>query len=125
MKKVEISSATLSAIKNLLFANDGVNIKPLVEDLKVGETNEDLLAINVALVMQGAKPNICEKSRYKIYDNVFYRYDFVSYSLILDVVTCVETKFKRLENGDGEQLYREKTFSMTLSDWENLPTSIQ
>lgn len=62
MKKIEISSATLNAIKNLLFANDGVNIKPLVEDLKVGETNEDLLAINVALVMQGAKPEICEKA---------------------------------------------------------------
>lgn len=124
MKKIEISSATLSAIKNMLFANDGINIKPLVEDLKVGETNEDLLAINVALVIQGAKPEICEKSRYKVYDNVFYRYDFISYSLILDAITCVETKFKRLENGDGEQLYREKTFSMSLSDWENLPTSI-
>lgn len=124
MKKVEISSATLSAIKNLLFNNDGINIKPLVDDLKVGDTNEDLLAINVALVMQGAKPAICEKSRYKVYDNIFYRYDFVSYSLILDAVTCVETKFKRLENGDGEQVYKEHTTTMSLSDWENLPTSI-
>lgn len=124
MKKIEISSATLSAIKNMLFANEGVNIKPLVNDLKVGETNEDLLAINVALVMKGAKPEICEKSRYKVYDNVFYRYDFISYSLILDAVTCVETKFKRLDNGDAEQLYKEHTASMSLSEWENLPTSI-
>lgn len=124
MKKVEISSATLNAIKNLLFANDGINIKPLVEDLKVGETNEDLLAINVALVMQGAKPEICEKSRYRTYDGMFYRYDFVSYSLILDTITCVETKFKRLESGDGEQLYKERTTTMTLSEWENMQTSI-
>lgn len=124
MKKIEISSATLNAIKNLLFANEGTNIKPLVDDLKIGEDNEDLLAINVALVMQGAKPTICEQSRYRTYEGMFYRYDFVSYSLILDTITCVETKFKRLENGDAEQIYKERTTTMNLNDWENLPTSI-
>ena len=55
---------------------------------------------------------------------MFYRYDFVSYSLILDTITCTETKFKRLENGDGEQIYKERTTTMNLNDWENLPTSI-
>ena len=124
MKKVEISSATLNAIKNLLFNDEGTNIKPLVDDLKAGDINEDLLAINVALVMKGAKPEICEKSRYRTYDGMFYRYDFVSYSLILDTITCTETKFKRLETGDGEQLYKERTTTMSLSEWENLPTSI-
>lgn len=124
MKKVEISVATLSAIKNLLFTNEGTNIKPLVDDLKVGDANEDLLAINVALVMQGAKPTICEESRYRTYDNMFYRYDFISYSLILDTITCVETKFKRLENGDGEQLYKERATTMNLNDWESLSKSI-
>ena len=125
MKTTQISTATLSAIKNLLLETEnGINIKPLVDDLKVGDVNEDLLAINIALVMRGVKPTISNESRYREYDNMFFRYDFVSYSLIHDLVTATETKFRKLENGDGKQVYKERSITMNVCEWESLKTSL-
>lgn len=57
---VEIPQITLNALKNLLFNDEGMNIFPIIEDLSTGwaEDHKDLLAIHVALVMKGIKPDI-------------------------------------------------------------------
>lgn len=58
---VEIPAVTLSALKGLLFNDNGnIDLTPLINDLSVGldEGRKDLMAINVALTMKGLKPEV-------------------------------------------------------------------
>ena len=58
---VEIPAVTLSALKGLLFNDNGnIDLTPLVNDLSIGldEGRKDLMAINVALTFKGLKPEI-------------------------------------------------------------------
>lgn len=87
---VEISAATLSAIKSMLFTNDGsgVDLSPIVTDLCVGDENRDLVAINTALVFRGAVPEIDKTTRFGQDYKSLIEYTFISYSLIKDKVTA-------------------------------------
>lgn len=107
MRNVEISQMTLSAIKSLLFkSNDGIDVSPIVEDLYIRDEEKDLLAINVALVMKGAKPEIDMSSRFVHYsDNRLRRYIPKHYSLINNTITC-ETCYMELDK-DGVWNYSE------------------
>ena len=123
---INISSATLSAIRSLLFNNEGVDISPIVNDMATADDNKDLLAINVALVMRGAKPTIDEASRYnKFYNNKgFARWDFVSYSLIRDLVTYKVVEYDYTETGDATKRNREYLNTCSLANWEEMATQL-
>lgn len=123
---INISSATLSAIRSLLFNNEGVDISPIVNDMATADDNKDLLAINVALVMRGAKPTIDETSRYnKFYNNKgFARWDFVSYSLIRDLVTYKVVEYDYTETGDATKRNREYLNTCSLANWEEMATQL-
>lgn len=101
MRNIEISQMTLSAIKSLLFnSNDGIDVSPIIEDLYTKDEEKDLLAINVALIMKGAKPEIDMSPRFVYYtDNRMRRYIPKHYSLINNTVTCETCYIKIDENG--------------------------
>ena len=85
---------TFNALKNLLFSADGtVDVSPIVDDLAVSEDYKDLLAINVALVMKGIKPEI-GKFRYKKEGNLLITWELVHYSLISGIVTVKVSAMK-------------------------------
>lgn len=90
---INVPVSTLNAIKNLLFSADegGVNLSTIVDDLAVGETNKDLMAINIGLTYKGIKPEIDTTIRYSRDYRDLVEYTFVKYSMIRDLVT-VEKK---------------------------------
>ena len=91
---VSIPMPTFNALKNLLFSADGtVDVSPIVDDLAVSEDYKDLLAINVALVMKGIKPEI-GKFRYKKEGNLLITWELVHYSLISGIVTVKVSAMK-------------------------------
>ena len=86
---VTIPSTTLNALKGLLFnSENGVDLTPIVQDLTVGNDNEDLTAINVALTFKGMKPKIDSSSRFDDSYKSLIKYDFISFSLIRNMVTA-------------------------------------
>lgn len=123
---VQVPEMTLKALKGLLFNDkDGIDINPIVEDLSASYDNKDLCAINVALTFKGMKPEICQKSRYqKDWRNEYYRYDFVSYSLILGLVKVVAHKFRLEENGDATELGFNDSM-LTCKEWLSYTTNAQ
>lgn len=85
---VTIPASTLNALKGLLFnSEEGVDLNPIIKDLAVGNTNEDLVAINVGLVFKGLTPEIDTAVRYSKDYKELVQYTFVSYSMIRDLVT--------------------------------------
>lgn len=91
---VSVPMPTFNALKNLLFSADGtVDVSPIVDDLAVSEDYKDLLAINVALVMKGIKPEI-GKFRYKKEGNLLITWELVHYSLISGIVTVKVSAMK-------------------------------
>lgn len=85
---VTIPASTLNALKGLLFnSEEGVDLNPIIKDLAVGGTNEDLVAINVGLVFKGLTPEIDTTVRYAKDYRELVQYTFVSYSMIRDLVT--------------------------------------
>lgn len=85
---VTIPASTLNALKGLLFnSEEGVDLNPIIKDLAVGNTNEDLVAINVGLVFKGLTPEIDTTVRYSKDYRELIQYTFVSYSMIRDLVT--------------------------------------
>lgn len=78
---------TLNALKQLLFNDKGtVDISPIVNDMTTEENNQDLLAINIALVMKGMKPEI-GKFRYKKEGDLLITWEMKHFSLINGIVT--------------------------------------
>lgn len=119
---VEMPAVTLNAIKSLLFTDKGgVDLSNIINDLG----GSDLTAINVALVYKGAKPQIDTRSRYEWnYGTKYYRYDFVSFSLILNKVECKKVAYNLLESGDAEETGSYDTV-IDLQDWLNKTTNAQ
>ena len=84
---VAIPEPTLNALKNLLFSAEGmINISPIVNDLAISENCKDMLAINIALVMKGIKPDI-GKFRFKKEGSLLITWELTHFSLISGVVT--------------------------------------
>jgi hypothetical protein len=100
MKKslfVEMPRMTFEALKGLLFSNEGIDLSPIINDL---DNDNELTAINVALVFKGLKPELSAKV---VYDaswdgKTIYRYEFKNFSLILGNVLCIKSKMKFNEN---------------------------
>ena len=130
MKKiasVSIPVTTLNALKGLLFnSEDGVDLSPIVKDLTVGNTSEDLVAINVGLTFKGLTPEIDTTTRYSKDYRDLVEYTFVSYSLIRDLVTYERKIIARWDTNkndlcpyEDKQPYKD---SMSLSSWFDLST---
>ena len=119
---VEMPEITLNAIKSLLFTDKGgIDLSSIINDLG----GSDLTAINVALVYKGAKPQVDTRSRYEWnYGTKYYRYDFVSFSLILNKVECKKVAYNLLESGDAEETGSYDTV-LDLNDWLNKTTNAQ
>lgn len=84
---VAVPEPTLNALKNLLFSAKGtIDVSPIVDDLAVSEDWKDILAINIALVMNGIKPEI-GKFRFKKEGNLLITWELIHFSLISGVVT--------------------------------------
>ena len=95
---VAIPEPTLNALKNLLFSAEGIiNVSPIVNDLAISENCKDMLAINIALVMKGMKPDI-GKFRFKKEGNLLITWELTHFSLISGVVT-VRVSAKKYDSG--------------------------
>lgn len=120
--KVTISAAMLNCLKQVLFSQThGIDLSPIVEDLG----GNDKTAIAVALAYKGIKPEIDTTTRFG-YNGAFYtKYEFVSYSIILDTVIVASTyisynKETKQWDTDSKQ-YRDLTFN--LDRWLDTSTS--
>ena len=95
---VAVPLPTLNALKQLLFNDKGtVDISPIVNDMATEECNQEILAINIALVMRGMKPEI-GRFRYKKEGNLLITWELKHFSLINGVVT-VKVHALEYENG--------------------------
>ena len=84
---VAIPEPTLNALKNLLFSTKGtIDVSPIVNDLAISENCRDIMAINIALVMNGMKPDI-GKFRFKKEGRILITWELTHFSLISGVVT--------------------------------------
>ena len=123
---VSVPSTTLNALKGLLFnSENGVDLSSIVNDLKTADVNEELLSINVGLTFKGLKPTIDTASRYGYDYKSVIRYDFVSYSMILNKVTCKRTRIAEWDDKKGDMIPCNKdSYDVTFSieDWLNKDT---
>ena len=95
---VAIPEPTLNALKNLLFSTEGIiNVSPIVNDLAISENCKDMLAINIALVMKGIKPDI-GKFRFKKEGSLLITWELTHFSLISGIVT-VSVSAKKYDSG--------------------------
>ena len=95
---VAIPEPTLNALKNLLFSVEGtIDVSPIVDDLAISENCKDILAINIALVMKGMKPDI-GKFRFKKEGSLLITWELTHFSLINGVVT-VRVSARKYDSG--------------------------
>ena len=95
---VAIPEPTLNALKNLLFSAEGIiNVSPIVDDLAISKNCRDILAINIALVIKGMKPDI-GKFRFKKEGSLLITWELTHFSLINGVVT-VRVSAKKYDSG--------------------------
>ena len=117
---VRISAAMLNCLKQVLFSQtNGVDLSPIVEDLG----GDDMTAIAVALAYKGIKPEIDDAPRFDQYCNHYDQYEFVSYSIIKNMVTvnCYTHTFnKDTEQWDTKQI---RSTYMNLDRWLAMSTS--
>lgn len=91
---VAVPEPTLNALKNLLFSAKGtIDVSPIVNDLTISEDYKDILAINIALVMNGIKPEI-GKFRFKKEGHLLITWELTHFSLISGVVTIKVSAMK-------------------------------
>lgn len=91
---VAVPEPTLNALKNLLFSTKGtIDVSPIVNDLAVSEDWKDILAINIALVMNGIKPEI-GKFRFKKEGHLLITWELTHFSLISGLVTVKVSAMK-------------------------------
>lgn len=122
---VEISAMTLNALKQLLFAEDGVNLTGIVDDLVAGGKNRDLSAINVGLTFKGIKPEMDMSPRWGNFNEYWRQYNAYTptgYSLILDRVTYKKCEISRDKEKDKWTSGEVREDSMPMVDWLNLTT---
>lgn len=91
---VAIPEPTLNALKNLLFSAKGtIDVSPIVDDLAISENCRDIMAINIALVMNGMKPDI-GKFRFKKEGCLLITWELTHFSLISGLVTVKVSAMK-------------------------------
>lgn len=91
---VAVPEPTLNALKNLLFSAKGtIDVSPIVNDLAISEDCRDIMAINIALVMNGMKPEI-GKFRYKKEGRLLITWELTHFSLISGIVTVKVSAMK-------------------------------
>lgn len=91
---VAVPVPTLNALKSILFSDEGtIDISPIANDLAVSEDHRDILAINIALVMKGMKPEI-GKFRYKKDGFLLVTWELIHFSLISGIVTVKVSAMK-------------------------------
>ena len=124
---VNIPSATLNALKNMLFANDGgVDLTNLINDLTPNEEQRDLTAIHVALVHKGVDIDIDKATRYEhAWGNTIRKHEYVGHSLILGCVKVQSYTCQIDENGDLVVASKHDGISCyDLSQWEKWTTDV-
>lgn len=95
---VAVPLPTLNALKQLLINDKGtIDISPIVNDMTTSEESKEILAINIALVMRGIKPEI-GRFRYKKEGNFLITWELKHFSLINGIVT-VRVHALEYENG--------------------------
>ena len=126
---VNVPTSTLNAIKSLLFSEKegGVDLSPIVADLAVGDTCEDLIAINVGLTFKGIRPNIDTTTRYVRDYQSLVEYTFVGYSMIRDIVTYQKRTIAKWDEKVGDLIpcANNKDFwtdTASLEQWYRLDT---
>ena len=121
---VNVPSTTLNALRNLLFTseNGGVDLSSIIKDLTIGDTNEDILAINVGLTFKGLKPEVDNAPRYGRDYRSLIRYDFVNFSMIMGQVTAKRVKIAEWSDEKNDLVPCEKDNYLTtfgVEDWLN------
>lgn len=120
--QVTISAAMLNCLKQVLFSQtNGVDLSPIVEDLG----GNDKTAIAVALAYKGIKPEIDTAPRFDYTGSCYTRYEFVSYSIIMDAVTVSKTYFsynKETKQWDPDH-YNNNNQVFSLDRWLTMSTS--
>jgi hypothetical protein len=119
---VTISTALLNCLKQVLYSEtEGVDLSHIVEDLG----GDDRMAIAVALAYKGIKPEIDDAPRFSYCGTNFYiKFEFVSYSIIMDCVTVSETCItldKETQLWKKEPRQHQSTIG--LSHWLSMATS--
>lgn len=126
---VELSNATLRGIRQLIFAKNGLNLDNIINDLAFQyDANADQIAINLAIVFAGLKPDIALDVYDVLNKGVILRYHLTGYSLINQQVqyTTVRIKF----NADTNEWVEEENPSTchemyALNIWERLYLSLE
>lgn len=119
--QITISAAMLNCLKQALFSQtNGVDLSPIVEDLG----GDDKTAIAVALAYKGIKPEVDDAPRFDFCGSYYYQYEFVSYSIIRDVVIAVPTHISfNAETQQWEKKRKDYDATFSLSHWFDMPTS--
>lgn len=121
---VSIPKATLNALKNMLFSEEGgVNLTNIVNDLAITAEQRDLVAINVALAYKGIKVEVGNATRYEHdYSNYIFAHEYAGFSLIHGVV---KTNSYRVQ-WNGSELVRVDdechSNAYGLEQWEKMTT---
>lgn len=99
---VSIPSATLNALKNLLFSSEtGTDLSTIVDDLTRDPKDRDLTAINVALTFKGVQVDVDKTTKYEYrWKNKISKYEFYGHSLILGLIKAKESVCIIDESGD-------------------------
>lgn len=123
---VQMPLATLKAIKEVLFSKTGgIDLTSIINDLSSGLPCEDELnAINVALVYNGYTPEIEKNPRYEYcYDGFYCEYKMLKHSLILNTVSV--EKIQYLVESNVEKKMNCYTVTMSYDQWMKLETKAE
>lgn len=124
---VNVPTATLNALKNLLFSSqDGVDLTNIINDLTTDKNQRDLVAINVALAYKGITVDLDKNPRYELGYKSVIQHEYLSHSLILNTVTVKSTQYdidSEGKLGEGFVTYESRTLGM--DQWESRTTDIQ
>lgn len=126
---ITVNSATLSGIRKLIFAKNGLDLTNIINDLNIyqNDENADLLAINLAIVYAGVKPEITPV----VYDhwgkNKISKYTCVNYSLIQGTVIYTEVAIEFNEETQQwvEKESNDNKHDCSLPRWEELYTTFE
>ncbi len=123
---VEIPSATLNCIKQLLFTSDknGVDLSSIIKDLNFGK-EDDLTAINVALTYKGISPKIDQLPRFEQEYDEYQEYQFLGVSLIKGAVFVQHIRHRYKKDSDTFEVPEYNSnpqYSMDINKWLSMDT---
>ena len=121
---VKVPKSTLMAIKSMLFNSDnGVDLSAIINDLASVQQDQDLTAINVALVFKGITVDTGENVRYKPDYRSYYENTFENASIILDQVAYSYKYYRAQDDGT----YKESDYGLatcSVSEWLEMATEL-